>query len=169
MPIYTRNAHCSYCGHPFAANAPWPRECVNCHNTSFINPVPVAVILVPVDDGILLVRRNIPPQIGELALPGGYVNFGETWQAAGAREMWEETGLRLDAAEIQDFLTLSPPDGHMVLIFGLARPRTAGDLPPFVPNEETQECVIVRAPQTLAFPLHTQVLNAYFAQRDTGH
>jgi ADP-ribose pyrophosphatase YjhB (NUDIX family) len=41
---------------------------------------------------VLLVRRNIEPQIGQLALPGGYMNLGETWQQAGARELFEETG-----------------------------------------------------------------------------
>ncbi|MBC8076948.1 MAG: NUDIX hydrolase, partial [Chloroflexales bacterium] len=65
-----KNAHCSYCGAPFAAAAPWPRRCAACGNTSYLNPLPVAVVLVPVGGGVLLVRRAIPPQQGTLALPG---------------------------------------------------------------------------------------------------
>ena len=57
--------------------------------------------------GLLVVRRGITPGLGELALPGGYIGMGETWQEAGAREVWEETGLRLDPAEIEDFTALT--------------------------------------------------------------
>src|SRR6476659_9743246 len=51
---------------------------------SWANPLPVSVVLVPVDGGLLLVRRAIPP-VGQLALPGGYINLGESWEEAGAR------------------------------------------------------------------------------------
>ena len=39
------------------------------------------------------------------------------------------------------------------------------DLPPFVPNEETQEVCVVTAPQELAFSTHTEALREYFASR----
>jgi ADP-ribose pyrophosphatase YjhB (NUDIX family) len=161
--MVTRNSHCAWCGAAFAPEQPWPRVCATCGHSSYLNPLPVAVILVPVDGGLLLVRRNIPPHQGELALPGGFIGLGETWQEAGAREVWEETGLRLDPAEIRDFRTLSDPAGGFLLVFGLADPRTAADLPRFTPNKETLECVITPAPQELAFPLHTEAMRAYFA------
>jgi ADP-ribose pyrophosphatase YjhB (NUDIX family) len=158
-----RNSHCSFCGHPFAEDQPWPRSCTNCAQTSYLNPLPVAVVLVPVDDGLLLVRRSIPPRVGMLALPGGYINLGESWQAAGAREVLEETGLAIDPQEICDFRVLSAPDGT-VLIFGVAGRRSAADLPAFAPTDEASECVVLRAPEELAFPLHTQVVNEFFAR-----
>jgi len=157
----TKNSHCSYCGTPFV-KLDWPRQCANCGNFSFINPAPVAVVVLPIDDGVLVVRRNIPPGIGELALPGGYINYGETWQVAGAREIWEEIGLQISPEELRDFGVLSSHDASHILVFGVAAPRTERDLPPFTPNEETQECVILRAPQKLVFPTHTQVMQAYF-------
>jgi ADP-ribose pyrophosphatase YjhB (NUDIX family) len=157
-----KNSHCSYCGHPFAKDQPWPRTCSACSNTSFLNPLPVSVLLVPVDDGLLVIRRSIPP-VGKLALPGGYIGLGESWQEAGAREVFEETRVEVDPAGVSEFRVLSAPDGT-VLIFGLASARSSSDLPPFEPTNETSERVILREPEDLAFPLHTQVVREYFGQ-----
>jgi ADP-ribose pyrophosphatase YjhB (NUDIX family) len=166
-----KNSHCTYCGHRFDEPQLWPRTCTACGNTSFLNPVPVSVVLVPIDDGVLVVRRNIEPQKGQLALPGGYINYGESWQAAGAREVFEETGLMIDPDHIREFRVRSAPDSTL-LIFGLAKPIgraiTRGDLPPFVSNEETQEIKVITAPEELAFSLHTEVLRDYFDQLTKG-
>jgi ADP-ribose pyrophosphatase YjhB (NUDIX family) len=126
-----------------------------------LNPLPVSVVLVPVDGGVLTVRRSIEPCKGQLALPGGYINADEAWQTAGAREVWEETGLKIAPDEIREFRVRSAPDGT-VLIFGIARSRAIAELPRFVPNDEVSELVVLREPQPLAFPLHTQVVEEFF-------
>ena len=161
---FKRNSHCSFCGHPFAADQPWPRRCAACEQTTYLNPLPVAVVLVPIDGGLLLVRRSIPPKQGMLALPGGYINLGESWQAAGAREVREETGVLIDPDEIEDFRVLSAPDGT-VLIFGIAKSRATADLPAFATTDEASECVVLRAPQELAFDLHQRVMEEFFRRR----
>ena len=160
-----KNSHCSFCGQAFDANQRWPRVCAACGNTTFLNPLPVAVILLPVDDGVLLVRRNIEPQIGQLALPGGYMNLGETWQQAGARELFEETGIIIRPAEVREFRVKSAPGGTTLLVFGLAPGVKSQDLPAFVPNEETQEVCVINAPRELAFSTHTETLLEFFASR----
>src|SRR5512135_2717205 len=132
--MHTQHSHCSYCGHPFGIDQAWPRLCAACGNTSFVNPLPVAVVLLPVDEGVLVVRRNIEPQIGQLALPGGYINRGESWQQAGARELLEETGIVIQPEDLREFRVKSAPGYNMLIVFGLAHRIRASDLPPFVPN-----------------------------------
>jgi ADP-ribose pyrophosphatase YjhB (NUDIX family) len=156
-----KNSHCSYCGAAFPEDARWPRRCNHCENTSFVNPMPVAVVLLPVDEGIVVVRRAIEPRKGEIALPGGFIDLGESWQAAAARELREEAGIATEAAKICVFDVLSAPDGTL-LVFGLAERMTRADLPPFVPTSETSERIVLNEPTKLAFPLHTQALAAYF-------
>lgn len=159
---FQQYSHCSFCGHPFEADQPWPRRCPYCQNVTFLNPTPIVVILLPVDEGLLVIRRGIPPQQGWLALPGGFVDYGESWQEAGAREVWEETGVRIEPQEIEEFWVRSTPQGDQILIFGLARPHTAATLPPFEPSPETTERAVITKPQELAFPLHTEVVKSFF-------
>lgn len=160
-----RNSHCSFCGHRFDAGQPWPRTCAGCGMTSYLNPLPVVVMLLPVDDGLLLIRRAHEPGLGKWAFPGGFVNLGETWQEAGAREVFEETQVRIDPAEIREFQVRSAPDGT-ILIFGLASRRTAAELPPFTATEETTDRVVHSTFTDMAFKLHTEAGEAFFAMEN---
>jgi 8-oxo-dGTP diphosphatase len=67
-------------------------------------PTVDAVILLP-GDRVVLVRRANPPH--GWALPGGFVDEGETLEAAAAREAEEETGLAV--ALLEQFHTYSDP------------------------------------------------------------
>ena len=43
-----QHSHCSFCGTPFVPDAPWPRLCTSCGETTWRNPLPVGVLLFPV-------------------------------------------------------------------------------------------------------------------------
>src|SRR5207244_4505420 len=100
-------------------------------------------------------------------LPGGYVDISETWQQAAVRELYEETGVRIDADEVEHFRTHSSKLGDgVLLIFGVARERTWSNLPPFAPiDADASEMLVIKQKQTLAFPLHTQAVAEFFDAR----
>ncbi len=86
---------------------------------------------------------------------------GETWQEAAVRECFEETGIVIDPLLVQDFLTRTNRTGSH-LTFGVAPPMMIKDLPPFIPNEEASERVIVRDPSEIAFPLHREAMARFW-------
>ncbi|MGI4788609.1 MAG: NUDIX domain-containing protein [Janthinobacterium lividum] len=111
-------------------------------------------MLLPIDSGLLIVRRTQEPQAGKWSLPGGFIETGETWQEAGARELREETGFVIDSGGITLFDTLSAPDSTL-LVFGLAPVQSSHSLPEFTPSRETSEARIAMEPLELAFSTHT--------------
>ena len=149
----------TFCGARFTPRQPWPRRCAACGETSYQNPKPVAVAVLPVGVGLLVVRRGIPPARDRLALPGGYIDVGESWQAAAARELHEEVGIKLDPSSVRLFDTVSAPDGTL-LVFGLF--PAVSSVPPSTPNEETLGWEILYGPTELGFSIHTAIANRFF-------
>jgi 8-oxo-dGTP diphosphatase len=86
-------------------------------------------VVIPSGRGIVLIRRAGDPFEGQWALPGGFVEVGETVEAAAAREAAEETGLAVELARLVG--VYSDPDrdprGHNVSVAFLAR-VVGGDL-----------------------------------------
>jgi ADP-ribose pyrophosphatase YjhB (NUDIX family) len=161
-----QHSHCSFCGAPFVPDAPWPRLCTSCGETTWRNPLPVAVALLPIDTdagrGLVVVRRDIDPGRGELGLPGGFIEIGEAWREAAVRELREETTILAKPDDVRLFDVHSAPSGTL-LVFGLLPPRPASELPPSVATEEATGFEIVLRPARLAFPTHTQAMADYFA------
>ncbi|MFG3286652.1 NUDIX domain-containing protein [Streptomyces sp. NPDC048111] len=159
-------SHCAACGAPYSGGGDaWPRVCAACGGLAYRNPLPVAVALLPVTDerggGLVVITRTIEPRRGGTALPGGFVDFGESWQDAVVRELSEETGIEARAAEVRLADALSSPE-HL-LLFGLLPPRPAGLLPPSLPTDETDGWHLLREPADLTFPLHTLAVRKWFA------
>ncbi len=165
-----QHAHCSYCGTRYADSQAWPRTCANCGETTWSNPLPVAVVLLPVSyrdgrTGIVVVRRDIEPFRGEIALPGGFIETGESWREAAVRELSEETGLPAQSDEVELFDVHSSFNGYTLQVFGVLPPRVAEDLPASTPTEESMEWFVLNEPSALAFPTHTRAMASYFALR----
>ncbi len=77
-----------------------------------------AVILVENGKKIVLIRRKNPPYKGELALPGGFVDIGETVETACLREAKEETSLDVKIKKLIGVFSdpKRDPRGHTVSI-----------------------------------------------------
>lgn len=90
-------------------------------------------VVVDRDGRILLVRRGHPPFQGMLALPGGFVEIGETVEAGARRELKEETGLTAGDLRLVGVYSdpKRDPRGHACSVVFLARVEhaepTAGD------------------------------------------
>jgi 8-oxo-dGTP diphosphatase len=70
------------------------------------------------EDKILLVKRKNPPFQGMWALPGGFVEYGETTEHAAVREFKEETGLSLEISSLLGVYSdpNRDPRGHTISI-----------------------------------------------------
>jgi ADP-ribose pyrophosphatase YjhB (NUDIX family) len=74
--------------------------CGSCGFVFYLGPKLVAGALFEVDGGVLLVQRAIHPGYGLWTFPGGFVERGETAEAAAEREVREECGVEIEADEI---------------------------------------------------------------------
>ena len=89
-----------------------------------------AVILYE-KDKLILIRRKNPPFQGDFALPGGFVDIGETVEAACIREAKEETNINVKIKELIGVYSdpKRDPRGHTVSIAFLCEPKTKKEKP----------------------------------------
>lgn len=82
-------------------------ECPHCKGKIQVykNPVPTVDIIIEIGDKIVLIERKNPPS--GWALPGGFVDYDESFETAALREAKEETGLKV--TQLRQFHTYSDP------------------------------------------------------------
>jgi ADP-ribose pyrophosphatase YjhB (NUDIX family) len=174
MTTLQRDTYCSFCGTPYELPLTYPRSCLQCGMVVYANPIPVAVVLQPIvlqgRTGLLVVRRGIPPQLGKLALVGGFVEETESWQVGGAREVLEEASVAIEPASLRPFwFTSTEPRPNRVLLFSVGEPIAAEQLAAWEANAEaTARGVVFGADgleQVFAFSLHAEAVRRYFAAR----
>ena len=111
--------------------------CDGCAKTHYQNPNVLVAAYVCVGDKVLWIRRGTPPAVGKWAMPGGFMERGETPEAAAARELEEETGITVSADQM--VLTsvssiLNMAQTHLVFRCHL------DDKPDFCETDEATEC-----------------------------
>lgn len=127
------------------------------------NPIPtVDVIIETPDGGIVLVKRKNPPE--GWALPGGFVDYGESLEEAAIREAKEETNLEIEL--IRQFHTYSSPDRdprfHTITTVYIARGK--GNLKAGDDAKEAMVFTKDNLPDKIAFD-HRQILMDYFENK----
>ncbi len=90
-----------------------------------VTPLLTVDAVIIFEGKFVLVRRKNPPCEGHFALPGGFVEVGETVETAAAREAKEETGLDIKIVKLLGVYSdpLRDPRGHTVSVCFLAKGR----------------------------------------------
>jgi len=74
--------------------------CDSCDEVFYDNPLCAVAVMAVKDGRLLLVKRAVGPAKGFWALPGGFIEQGESPEKAGLRELKEETGVTAESAKI---------------------------------------------------------------------
>jgi ADP-ribose pyrophosphatase YjhB (NUDIX family) len=163
--------YCSHCGQPVELRVPpgdhLPRYvCPACSAIHYQNPK-LVVGCVPEHDGrILLCKRAIEPRLGFWTTPAGFMENGETLQAAAARESWEEALARVEIGSLLAIVNVV--HAHQVhVMFRAALPAAE-----FGAGPESLEVGLYRPEEIpwseIAFPSIDFALRHYLEDRARG-
>ncbi|MFE6610555.1 NUDIX domain-containing protein [Amycolatopsis sp. NPDC057786] len=123
---------------------------------------------------VMVVERATPPYLGQLALPGGFLEDGEDLDQAAWRELAEETGLDAARLHIRQFRSYGAPDRdprgrvvsvcYVALMPDLPLPVAGGDARAAHWNPVTE---LLDSPDRLAFDHHQLLTDAVEHARES--
>jgi ADP-ribose pyrophosphatase YjhB (NUDIX family) len=151
---------CPRCGGPRdpANVGQIPLQCGACGFTFFFNPTVAAAAWVHDPQGrVLLIRREREPAAGRFAIPGGFLDIGETAEEGLRREVREEVGLEIDRPcflasypNLYSYRDVTYPVLDLVFTAGAVRPESAQALDAVAGIEWRLPAEV--NPEELAFP-----------------
>ena len=170
MIKYTHFRFCPRCGsRNIGALNRKGMNCGDCGYVYFHNCASATMGIIEAVNGIILVKRGSPPKRGYYDLPGGFVDFGESFEAALTREVKEELNIVVvDLQYLDSFpniyrykkVTYFTTDAVFVC-------KPAG-LEGMHPKEEISEIAIIKPEEVdvgaLAFESSRQALRKYLSQ-----
>ena len=143
------------------------KECPHCGKefSEYKNPIPTVDIIIEIENqGIVLIKRKNYPH--GWALPGGFVDYGESVEHAAAREAREETSLKLE--NLRQFRVYSDPKRdprqHTISVVFIARARGTPH-----PDDDAEDLGVFTSkslPRPIAFD-HEKILYDYFKYRNS--
>ena len=165
--------YCPSCAAPFAEGpAGQPLRCGTCGFTYYFNTTcATAAMLIKPDGQALFIRRAKDPAKDKLALPGGFVDEGETAEAGVRREFVEEVGFAPGGI---DFLC-SHPNFYLykdvtypVLDFFFVARASGGEVPEALDGVASVHWLdpLTIEPEQIAFPSLRYALEIYRQRRD---
>jgi len=118
----------------------------------------VDIIMKRKDNSVILIRRKKEPFKEHWALPGGFLEYGETAEHAAIREMKEETGLDIEIIKLVGVYSdpSRDPRGHVISIAFLAK-EVGGDLTASDDAKAVKVFKITEIPKNLAFD-HAKII-----------
>jgi ADP-ribose pyrophosphatase YjhB (NUDIX family) len=161
MPAFN---FCHYCGTQYSQVSTFPRICSNdaCKREVWDSPNVVGVGIVPMGDGLLGGVRGIQGYgYGKKALMGGFSEKGESIEETCAREILEESGIKLDPNKFYQFYSAPTPGGQILSFCIYDGSVDESLLATAVPCTETLEVLKLSFDDELAFPLHEEAVKRY--------
>lgn len=162
---------CSRCGSPVSHKIPegdnLPRFiCDRCDTIHYQNPRIIAGCIPEWQNRILLCKRAIEPRYGLWTLPAGFMENGETTAQGAARESQEEANATLSNMSL--FCMFSIP--HISQVYVIYRAQLVdGHAHPGAESLETTLFDESSIPwHKMAFPVMTETLKLYYADRKSG-
>jgi ADP-ribose pyrophosphatase YjhB (NUDIX family) len=162
---------CTHCGAALTVKVPsgdtLPRHvCEVCEAIHYVNPKIVAGCIPEWEERILLCRRAIEPRVGYWTFPAGFMELGESTEAAAARETLEEAQAAVRITSLYAVFTL-PRVSQVYLVYrGELRTHAFGC------GSESSDVRLWRINEIpwedLAFPVIREVLRRYAADRTAG-
>jgi ADP-ribose pyrophosphatase YjhB (NUDIX family) len=165
---------CSRCGAPLverliASEQRVRRQCEACGLIAYRNPLVLVNTIVAAQDRVLLCRRASDPGAGRWALPGGFMEMGESMEEAAAREIREETGVGVDPRELRLHAVVTLPDISEIYVGFIA---TLAEVPALVCGSECTDvrfCSEADIPWSeFSYPDIGVYLRMYFNERRAG-
>jgi len=131
--------------------------------TLYRNPVPAVDIIIRVGAGIVLIKRKNPPH--GWALPGGFIDYGESAESAAIREAREETSLdirRLKLFGVYSDPSRDPRHHTLAVVFTAVGEGT-------LKAADDADLIGVFQRRTLPEPMafdHAQILDEFFREME---
>lgn len=140
--------------------------CQACGFIFFLDPKVATGAILSLNGGIVLVQRAIEPSYGKWVFPGGYVDRGESLEAAAIREVKEECGLDV---RLTLLLGVYSTPGNPVILIVYVGEVTGGTIQ--VDEEGLHARVFAPAEipwDQLAFPSTSEVIRDFLALTSRG-
>ena len=144
--------------------------CPSCGWVFYPNPNIAATVVVEYQGGIVLLKRNIPPDRGIWHLPIGHAEFGEDPADTAIREVQEETGL--DVTDLR-FLEYEHSPGYgdprmFYIVFCFAARAVSGTLGGDATEVSAARVVPLEEVPELKWSSQRKALAAYCRQQGTA-
>jgi len=131
----------------------------------YCNPFPTVDIIIEINGGIVLIERKNPPY--GWALPGGFVDYGESLEKAAVREAKEETSLEVNDLRLLGCYSDPSRDSRMHTISTVYAARGHGSPRPADDAVNLKIYPLDELPEQLCFD-HGAILSDYLEKKRIG-
>lgn len=138
---------------------------LTCHSCGsgikqYLNPLPTVDIIIEINNGIVLIERKNEP-FG-WALPGGFVDYGESLESAAVREALEETSLDIENLRLMGCYSDPERDSRMHTITTVFMATAEGSPKAADDALNLAVCSLEALPSPLCFD-HARIIADYVA------